>query len=135
MRAVVLLLLLAGCGDGTTTDCACTVSNETGELHLGCGDTGCLSGTVFGCDEDNVVVVGSCTPHDLADPDGGGCVSLQATCTPGVDTCCVSSDGPAVAPTCDPTARRCCVAMGGDCTSSADCCTGTTCDTGRHCSL
>jgi len=127
--AAVALAALAACGDGDTTDCACTVTIDPTSITLGCGDEGCLGGMLFGCDEDNVLVLGSCGPMDMTSTDGGACLAAGMMCDPaGAATCCaVPVDAGALHPSCDPETRHCCVPVGGGCSDTADCCSGHVC--------
>ncbi len=132
--ALTTLLLLAGCGDGSSTDCACTVMTDTGQLALGCGDEGCLGGMLFGCEEDNVLVLGRCGAALDAGGDGvggGACLASQAMCDPGSSSCCATDGG--IAPSCDPVTRHCCVPRGGACAGSADCCGTAACQPDGTC--
>ena len=129
-----LLAMLALACDGTVHDCACTISIGEASQMLGCGDTACIAGSRFGCDEDNVVSLGLCVPPDAgANGDGGACLALQASCDPVAASCCAGQSddgGSAVAPSCDPISLRCCVATGSICAHSADCCDGRACVAG-----
>lgn len=137
MRAVLLsLLLLAACGDGSPTHCACTVTVGDASAELTCGESTCLSYSGFGCDNDEVVSIGPCG-HDFAqvtlvdsgDPDSGGaCVPAAAACAGQAAPCCrVASGAGQLEPTCDAISHRCCVATGHPCAQNADCCAATTC--------
>ena len=132
MRALALVVFvvaaagLAACSDGATHGCACTVTVESQSLQLGCGETGCVGGSSFGCAEDGVEHLGPCVPRDASDADALVCLASQAACDPAAQGCCGSAVD-AGAPSCDPVSRRCCVAAGGACAGSAECCSGHAC--------
>jgi hypothetical protein len=131
MRAwlCVMLLIGAGCGDDSANDCACTVTIGDGTLTLGCGDSGCLGGLRFGCEEDDVIMLGACGVVDAAaaqGSDGDACVPSHAACDPATSICCPRA-GVLAEPTCDPVSRQCCVAPGSACISTADCCPNYVC--------
>jgi hypothetical protein len=119
---LVGLVLASSSCDGNDRDCACTVSIGDETLNLACGESGCVGGYGFGCDNDNVQPLGRCSRDD-----GGACVPAGAVCDPSTATCCPSGDGGTAAPTCDPTSHRCCAAAGTPCASSADCCPDHSC--------
>jgi len=152
MRAVLLLLamitvVVAGCGDTGVTSCRCDVSIGDDTITLGCGESGCVGGLRFGCDDDNVQSLGKCVAIDGGPDDGGQCLALQAVCDPATASCCPTgaadggaadggaSDGgapdqsviPARGPSCDPSSHHCCVPTGSACAESAECCPGHTC--------
>lgn len=134
-RAASIAVLCAGllsCGDGSVTDCACFVNSDVVgvEIQLGCGESRCIGGFRYDCDEDVVSTSGTCS-LDMAqaqiDTDGG-CVPVGASCTPGGAACCgLDLDGGASAVSCSPETLACCVATGQQCRSSADCCGARAC--------
>ncbi|MEO6950600.1 MAG: hypothetical protein ABI321_02225 [Polyangia bacterium] len=137
MRALLVsVLLLAACGDGTISNCACTVTVGDASVQLKCGESTCLAYSGFGCDDDEVVPIGPCG-HDFAqvtlvdsgDPDSGGaCVPAGAACAGTSAPCCTTPSGTGpLSPSCDPTTQKCCVATGQACSQSADCCGIRTC--------
>lgn len=119
---VLWSLTVAACGE-SVNDCACTVSIGQESLTLGCGESGCVAGSRFGCDEDNVIALGRCGALD-----GASCLGLQAQCEPGASSCCPPDGGPAA--TCDAVSHTCCLPTGESCTTSAECCGGQACAMG-----
>lgn len=126
------LLGLLGCGEGTATNCGCTIRIGTETLGLGCGEIGCLAGSRFGCDNDLVQSIGRCDGdlgvRSVDNGDGGQCLPPMSSCEGAVLACCgVAADAGLMQPSCDPVSRRCCVPVGGTCESSSDCCAGHAC--------
>ena len=133
-RLVVLAALVgvSACGESAPNDCACTVTIGADSLTLGCGESGCLSGSRFGCAEDLVMPLGRCDADlgsvSVDNGDGGQCLPPTTSCEGATLSCCgVASDAGLLSPSCDPISRRCCVAAGTTCESSADCCAGHAC--------
>ena len=113
------VLVLTACGEDVT-DCACTVSIGEETITLGCGESGCVAGSRFGCDDDNVIPLGPCIRVDLS-----SCLALQAQCDPGVGECCAPDGG--TGPSCDPLSHTCCIPLNEPCSTSAECCSGRAC--------
>ncbi len=135
LRGLFLLASLGvlGCGEGSPTDCACTITVETETLTLGCGESGCVAGGRYGCEEDNVQALGRCG-GDLGgstvvdDGDGGQCLAPTSGCEGTTLACCArTTPSGLLAPSCDVITRRCCVSVGERCETSADCCSGHAC--------
>ncbi len=134
-RVAFIAVLCTGvlsCGNGTVSDCACFVNSDVVgvEIQLGCGESRCIAGFRYDCDEDVISTSGSCS-LDLAPPQtdtDGGCVAVGARCHPGSAACCAHDfDGGVLAVGCSPETLACCVATGQECRTSADCCGARAC--------